>query len=161
MGEAQGFFGQMLGQLGPSFDVALQAFLAGLPQFLLHAFVTLTILLIGTLIYAALTPHRELKLIREGNPAAGISFGAAILGLSLPLAFGMATSLNWADIVLWGGVTVLFQLFAFRFMELVLNGLPKRIRAGDTAAAALLGAVKLSLSFILAAAVTGAPLARG
>jgi len=42
-----GLVERTLGQLKPSFDVALQAFLAGMPQFLLHAFVTLAILLIG------------------------------------------------------------------------------------------------------------------
>ena len=139
---------------------AVQAFANGFPVFALHVGMTLLILVLATMIYGHVTPHRELKLIRAGNTAAAISFGGAIIGLSIPLAVSMSFSLNWADLVLWGVVTVLVQLLVFRVVQLFLNRLPKRIADGDTAAATMLVAVKLGVSVILAAGVAGAPLAR-
>ncbi|MCG8442065.1 MAG: DUF350 domain-containing protein [Caulobacterales bacterium] len=145
---------------GAHMQAAIQSFVAGFATFALHGGVTLAILVIAAWLYGAITPHRELKLIREGNTAAAISYGGAIAALAIPLAFCMATSLNWADIVVWGAVTVLFQLFNLRVVDVILHQLPRRIREGEVAAATMLVSVKLAVSFILAAAVTGAPLAR-
>lgn len=150
----------LLARLPPGVEAAWSSFITGGPVFFMHLGVTALILLIAVTLYALLTPHRELRLIRAGNTAAAISFGGAVIGLAVPLAFCMATSLNWADIAIWGAVTVLIQLFAFRFVDLLLSGLPRRIREGETAAATLLAAVKIAVSVLLAAAVTGAPLAR-
>ena len=61
------------------------AFAAGFPLALLHAAATLLILAAGAALYALLTPHREIALIREGNTAAAISFGGVLAGLALPV----------------------------------------------------------------------------
>lgn len=146
--------------VGGAFDTAIQSFLSGFPVFALHTGVTLAMLAVATTIYVLLTPHHEMRLIRAGNPAAAISLGGVIAGLALPLAVCMATSLNWADIVIWGAATLLTQLLTFRVVDLLLPGLSKRISDGETAAATLLAAAKLSAAFVLAAAVAGMPLAR-
>ena len=68
------------------------AFAAGFPLALLHAAATLAILVAGAALYAFLTPHREIALIREGNTAAAVSFGGVLAGLALPLAAAMTAS---------------------------------------------------------------------
>lgn len=148
-----------VGSIG-AFGLAVQSFAAGFPTFALHAGVTAVMLAVAVAIYVLLTPHREMELIRAGNTAAAVSLGAVIAGLALPLAVGMATSLSWADIVLWGAATLLVQLLVFRLVDLLLPGLPGRIKDADMAAASLLAAVKFATAMILAAAVSGAPLAR-
>lgn len=151
---------------GPAVDIigALQtaaySFISGFPVFALHAAVTLAMLFIGVTVYMLLTPHKELRLVRAGNPAAAISLGAVMIGLALPLAVCMATSLNWADIVIWGAATLLSQVLVFRFVDVILPGLSRRISEGDAAAATILAAAKLAAAFVLAAAVAGLPLAR-
>ncbi len=150
------FFEDMIASL----DMAWGSFVAGFDQFFIHFFTTAVMLAIGMVIYTQITPHAELRLARQGNAAAGLSLGSALLGLSIPLAVCMATSINWADIVVWGAVTILLQLFTFRIAHLVLRNLPKRIEAGEVSAAAYLASVQLSMSAIVAAAVSGAPLAR-
>lgn len=147
---------RMVGELGAAF----QSFVAGVDTFAVHVGVTLLMLIIATTVFGILTPHRELKLIRAGNPAAGVSFGGTVIGFALPLAVCMATSINWADIVVWGTATLLVQMFAFRFTDLLLHHLPRRIADGETAAAALLASVKLAVAIVLAAAVAGLPLAK-
>jgi putative membrane protein len=132
----------------------LQAWAAGFPVTLLHVAVTLVILVIGAALYALLTPHREIQLIREGNTAAAISFGGVLVGLAVPLAFAMAASTSLLEIALWGATTTAVQLALFWVTDLLLRGLPQRIKEGEIAAAALLVAAKLAVAAILAAAVT-------
>lgn len=133
----------------------MQAFGSGFAITLLHAGVTLLILLIGAIIYSILTPYKEIKQIREGNSAAAVGYGGVIVGLAMPLAASMAASTDVREIVLWGGATVILQLFVFRVVDLVLAGLPTRMNEGEVSAAVLLVAAKLATALILAAAVNG------
>jgi putative membrane protein len=133
----------------------IQAFAAGFSITLLHAAVTVLLLILGVVLYAFLTPHREVQLIREGNTAAAISFGGMVVGLAIPLAMSLSASTSIAEIVIWGVATIAVQLLAFRLIDMLLTGLPGRIREGEVAAAALLVAAKLAVALILAAAVAG------
>jgi putative membrane protein len=133
----------------------LDAWASGFPVTLLHVSVALVMLVGGAAIYALVTPHRELQLIREGNSAAALSFGGVLVGIALPLAFALAASTSVLEIVLWGATTIVVQLALFWVVDLLLRGLPKRIREGEVAAAALLVGAKLAVAAILAAAVSG------
>ena len=131
----------------------IQAFASGFPITLLHAGVTLLMLLIGATVYSLLTPYKEIAQIREGNSAAAVAFGGVIIGLAIPLAASMAASTSLRDIVLWGGATILLQLFVFRLVDFLLAGLPNRINEGEVSAAVLLVSAKLAAALVLAAAV--------
>jgi putative membrane protein len=133
----------------------VQAFATGFPVTLLHAAVTLLMLVAGTTVYALLTPYKEIRLIREGNSAAALSFGGVIVGLATPLAVSLSASPTILEVVVWGLATVVVQLLVFRLTDLLLTGLPTRIQEGETAAAALLAAARLATALILAAAVAG------
>lgn len=135
---------------GPEF----QAFAAGFPILVLHVFATLAILSVGAVLYALLTPWKEIALIREGNSAAAVAFGGVLLGLAVPLAASLSASNSTVEILIWGAATVVMQLLAFRLTDMVLTGLPQRIQEGEISAAVLLVAAKLATALILAAAVT-------
>jgi putative membrane protein len=137
----------------------VQAFAVGFPHTLLHAGVTVLMLLLGAGIYALLTPYKDLQLIREGNTAAALSLGGIFVGLALPLAVSLAGSITLLEIVIWAVAIIAVQLAAFRLTDLALRGLPKRIAAGEMAAATFLVSVKLAVAMILAAAVAGVPIA--
>ena len=136
-------------------DVVLQSFLAGFPVLLMHFLVTIVMLVVGVTIYVWITPHKDVALVREGNIAAAISLSGAILGLAIPLAMSMSVSVNVADIVIWGLLTLVIQLSVFRLADLLLRDLSARIEAGEVAAALLLSAIKLAVAAITAAAVSG------
>lgn len=140
----------MMSLQGPEFA----AWSTGFPVTLLHVGVTLLILLLGVALYALITPHREIELVRAGNAAAALSFGGALVGLALPLAFALSASTSLIEIALWGATTTAVMLALFWITDLVLQGLPRRIRDGEIAAAALLVAAKLAVAIILSAAVT-------
>ncbi|UAL10855.1 DUF350 domain-containing protein [Caulobacter segnis] len=133
----------------------VQAFATGFPVTLLHAGVTLVMLILGTALYALLTPHKEITLIREGNSAAALSLGGVMVGLAIPLAVSLTASTSVVEIMIWGAATIAVQLLVFRITDMVLKGLPERIHEGEISAAALLVGAKLATALILAAAVAG------
>ena len=133
----------------------IDSFIAGFPIFMLHSAVTIGILAVGVWVYVTITPHREFKLVRDGNLAAAISLSGAIVGIALPLAFSLAASVNVFDVVVWGVVTVVLQLIAYKITDLLLSDLPGRIAKGETAPALVLVAIKLAVASINAAAVSG------
>ncbi len=136
-------------------NAVLQSFWAGFPVLMLHVSVTLAMLAAAVVIYIKITPYDEIKLIRGGNTAAAVSLAGAIVGLALPLAFSMASSISVWEVLIWGPVTLVLQLIAFRFTDLVLKDLSKRIADGEIGPAILLVSIKLGVAAINAAAVTG------
>ncbi len=52
------------------------------------------LLVLFLLVYTRVTPHREFRLIREGNVAAALSLGGAVLGFSLTLRRASSTTLR-------------------------------------------------------------------
>lgn len=133
----------------------VQAFASGFPVMVLHLGVTLVLLVVGAVVYALLTPWKEVNLIREGNAAAAVAFAGVLLGLAIPLAVSLSAANSLRDIVIWGVATLVLQLLAFRVVDLVLTGLPQRIQEGEIPAAVLLVGAKLATALILAAALTG------
>ncbi|MEC8622783.1 MAG: DUF350 domain-containing protein [Pseudomonadota bacterium] len=136
-------------------EAVLQSFLNGFPVLLMHFSVTLLMLVAGAIIYQMITPFNELDLIRGGNIAAALSFSGALVGLALPLAVCMARSINLWDIIIWGCLTLLIQLIAYRIGDALLKDLPKRIETGELSAATTIVGIKLSVAMINAAAVAG------
>lgn len=136
-------------------QAVLDSFVAGFPILLLHSSVTMAILVAGVLLYIWITPWDEMGLIKAGNTAAAISLGGAIVGLAVPLAFAMSASVSVYEILIWGPVTLLLQIIAFRIADLVLRDLPARIESGEIGAATLLVSIKLAVAAVNAAAVSG------
>ena len=133
----------------------IQAFANGLLTTLTHVGVTMAMLVAGAAIYILLTPHREIKLIREGNAAAALSLGGVMTGLAIPLAASLAASTSVIEILLWGVATLALQLLVFRLTDMMLKGLPERINEGEVSAAALLVGAKLATAIVIAAGVAG------
>jgi putative membrane protein len=133
----------------------VQAFATGFPTTMAHLGVTLALMLAGAVIYALVTPWKEITLIRQGNAAAAVAFSGVLVGLAIPLAVSLSVSTSIKDIALWGVATVVIQLLAFRIVDMILTGLPQRIREGEVSAAVLLVGAKISTALILAAALTG------
>lgn len=135
-------------------EAAIHSFLAGIPFLLTHFAVSIAMLVAGVLVYMWITPHDEMALIREGNSAAAVSLGGAILGLAIPLSICMANSASVWDIVIWGLVTLVLQLATFKVIDLWLKDLSKRIEEGEIGTAILLVSIKLGVALINAAAVS-------
>jgi putative membrane protein len=136
-------------------DAVIQSFLSGLPFLLLHFGLTLLMLALGTVIYVMVTPYHEIDLIRQGNKSAALSFAGVLVGLAIPLAASLKGSVNAYDILIFGALALVLQLLAYRIADLVLKDLPERIKADEIGAAIMLVSIKLSISLINAAAISG------
>lgn len=133
----------------------IQSLLTGLPILLLHLGSASLVWLVALAIYMWITPHDEFALIRTGNEAAAISLGGAALGLAIPLGFCLAGSVNVWDILIWGSVTLILQLIAFRLVDFLLGSLSGRIEANERSAAIFLAMMKAAVACLTAAAVAG------
>ncbi|KFG90210.1 Membrane protein [Sphingobium herbicidovorans NBRC 16415] len=133
----------------------IQSLLSGLPIFLLHLACATLVWLAALALYMWITPHDEFALIRAGNEAAAISLGGAAIGLAIPLALCLAGSVNVWDVMIWGSVTLVLQLIAFRFVDFLLGSLSTRIEANERAAAVFLAMMKAAIACLTAAAVAG------
>jgi len=131
----------------------LQAFASGFPLMLLQAALGLVLFAIAVSAYAALSPHQEVRRIRAGETPAAISFAGALVGLAIPLAAAMIATRSLLELLLWATAVLALALLSFRVVDVVLAGLPQRMREGEVAAAVVLVAGKLAVALILAAAV--------
>lgn len=136
-------------------DTVFNSLIKGFPYLMLHSSVTFALLIAALAIYVWITPHKEFTLIRDGNVAAAVSLSGALLGLAIPLAFCLAASVSVYEILIWGVVTLILQIIAFRIVHLFIRDLPQRIERGEMSTAVFLFACKLSVGAVTAAAVGG------
>ena len=128
--------------------------LAGLPAFLLYFALGLLLLAAFLAIYVAVTPYKEIALIREGNAAAAISLGGATIGYVLPLSRAIAQSVSVVDMLAWGGVALVAQVAVYFVVARTVPRFPEAIRAGRVSAATFLAALAVAVGLLNAAAMT-------
>jgi putative membrane protein len=129
-------------------------YLAGLPSFLAYFAVSIGLLLAFALVYSAITPHHEFRLIREGKNAAAVAFGGSLLGFVLPLHSAISHSVNLVDCALWGGVAFVVQLATFFALRLVIRDLPQRITRDELASGVFVACVSIAVGLLNAACMT-------
>ena len=133
----------------------MSALITGLPFLVSHLFITLCLLFIGITSYIFLTPIKELKLIKDGNLSASISFSGALLGIGIPLASSLSVSNSILEIIIWGLTAIVLQLLCFKVTDTFLKDLSKRIEDNQLATSILLFSIKISVSLINSAAIIG------
>ncbi|MGO0059691.1 DUF350 domain-containing protein [Brevibacillus fluminis] len=110
-------------------------------NFLTYLAVTLPLLAVGIFVFLVTTPYKEYDLIKQGadttDPAkinaakaAAHDLGGKILGLVIVLASAIYHSVNLVDLVVWGGIGIVFQVLVFYLFELltpfrVISEIPK------------------------------------
>lgn len=134
-------------------DVATS--LSTLPNFLIYFVTAVVLTAVFVVLYANLTPHREIRLIRAGNSAASITLIGGLLGFVIPLASVISHSAVLTDVVVWGVVALVVQIGGFLVARLVLPHLPQAIEDGKVSDAIFLGGLSLSLGILDAACMAG------
>ena len=120
----------------------------------LYFVVSLGVVALFVALYTAVTPHREINLIREGNTAAAISLGGAVIGFSVPLASAVEQSGSLLDMLVWAAVALVAQLLAYGATRLVLPRLATDVHEGKFASATFLAALSIAVGILNAAAMT-------
>ena len=85
----------------------------GLPLFLAYLAVAAVLTGIYIVVYMWVTPHAEIKLIRDNNLAAAVAFAGSLIGFSLPLANTIAGSVSLVDCGIWGLIALAVQIVIY------------------------------------------------
>ncbi|MES2861578.1 MAG: DUF350 domain-containing protein [Pseudomonadota bacterium] len=107
------------------------------------------------LIYQWVTPYHERTLIRDGNPAAAIALGGALIGYVLPLASALSHTVSLMEFAAWALLAGIIQIVVFVFVSrLAFKNLATRIEAGEIAASIYLASISICVGLLNAACMT-------
>jgi putative membrane protein len=128
--------------------------LLGLSAFGVYFGVCIGLLALFAMLYAMITPYRELSLIREGNTAAACSYSGALLGFIIPLASAVTHSVGLLDMIIWGIVALIVQVATFFIVRLIFPSIVQDIPHNQLAKGIFLGVLSLTVGVINAACMT-------
>lgn len=107
------------------------------------------------LIYQWATPYNERALIREGNVAAAITLGGALLGYVLPLASALEHTVSLPEFAAWALLAGVIQIIAFTIVRaMVMSDFSDRISRGELAAAIYMATISLAVGLLNAACMS-------
>lgn len=104
-------------------------------------------------LYVLVTPYNEIALIRDGNAAAALSLGGALIGFALPIAVAVAVSHNLYVMIGWGVVAGVVQLLVYIAARLALPRLNESIPQGKTASGIFLASLALGVGILNAGCI--------
>lgn len=129
--------------------------LSTFPNFAIYFITACALTALFVVLYAGLTPHREVRLIREGNTAAATALTGGLLGFVVPLASVIAHSAGLIDVAIWGLIALIIQLGVFLAARIMLPHLPAAIEQGSVSDAIFLAGLSLGLGILDAACMAG------
>lgn len=127
--------------------------ISSLPAFAGFFATALVLMAVFITIYVFVTPYNEMALIRDGNTAAAVSLGGAILGFALPIAVSVAVSHNLYAMAGWGVVAGIIQLLAYVAARLALPRLNQSIPQGQVASGVFLASLSLGVGILNAGCI--------
>ncbi|HEX8216513.1 MAG TPA: DUF350 domain-containing protein [Allosphingosinicella sp.] len=132
-----------------------QAFQQGALAFLAAFGVALLFMLAFQFLYQLVTPHDERRLIREGNAAAAVALGGALIGYALPVASALSVAHSIAEFSAWAALAAVIQILTFLIIRrLVVSDVGARIERGELPIAIYLAAISIGVGLLNAASMT-------
>ncbi|HEX7916605.1 DUF350 domain-containing protein [Rudaea sp.] len=128
--------------------------LSTLPAFLAYFGLAIAVTAAFIVVYLWVTPHDEMRLIRENKEAASISFAGALLGFIIPVATAIAQSVSWFDCLVWSLVALVVQVLVFVAVRLFLPHISEEISNDERAPAIFLAGISLGVGILNAASMT-------
>lgn len=131
------------------------AFQTGAIAFVI-AFVAAVIFFVAfKFIYQLVTPYHERELIRQGNTAAAVALGGALIGYVLPLASALSHTVSLPEFAAWALLAGVIQIVSFIVVSrFVYKALAARIEAGELAAGVYLASISIGVGLLNAACMT-------
>ncbi len=123
-------------------------------NYLLHLLLAAVLLMAFFIIYTRVTPYNEVLLIRQGNQAAALSLGGALLGFSATIASSLMHTANYQQFFAWAFGAMVVQLLAYLVTTRLLRMSKDQIESNNTAFGGLLGVIALAIGAINAACIS-------
>jgi putative membrane protein len=106
-------------------------------------------------LYQLVTPYHERDLIRQGNSAAAVALGGALIGYVLPLASALSHTVSLPEFAAWALLAGVIQIVSFIVVSrFVYKALVARIEAGELAAGIYLASISIGVGLLNAACMT-------
>lgn len=126
-------------------------------NFLGFFFTAILLVLLFLYLYAVVTPYDDYQLIfEENNIAAGLGFGGAIIGVSIPLYSALEHSVSYLDFAIWGAIAIIIQLI-FAFIVTRISGkysFNKKISEGVVPVGILMAFLSISIGLLNAGSMS-------
>jgi putative membrane protein len=122
--------------------------------YLIYIVSALVMLGIFTAVYTAVTRYREFELIREGNIAAVLSYGGALVGFSFTLCSSIAVHASFLMFLAWGVAAMLVQIVVYVAVARAIRGMNDAIAENNIAMGGLIGSISLAAGIVNAACLT-------
>lgn len=123
-------------------------------NYLLHLVLATGLIALFLWVYTAVTPLDEFLLIRQGNNAAALSLGGALIGFSLTIASAVIHTADYREFVAWAAGAMVVQLLVYAVTTKVLRMSKDHIESGNTAFGALMGAISLAVGAVNSACIS-------
>ena len=123
-------------------------------NYLIHLILAAALLIAFFIIYTRVTPYNEVLLIRQGNHAAALSLGGALLGFSATIASSLMHTADYQQFFAWAFGAMVVQLLAYVVTTRLLRMSKDQIESNNSAFGGLLGAISLSIGAINAACIS-------
>ncbi|MEF2268736.1 DUF350 domain-containing protein [Janthinobacterium sp. LS2A] len=123
-------------------------------NYLIHLILAAALLIAFFIIYTRVTPYNEVLLIRQGNQAAALSLGGALLGFSATIASSLMHTADYQQFFAWAFGAMVVQLLAYVVTTRLLRMSKDQIESNNSAFGGLLGAIAVSIGAINAACIS-------
>ena len=131
------------------------AFQTGATSFIIAFVAAIAFFAAFKFIYQLITPYHERELIRQGNTAAAVALGGALIGYVLPLASALSHTVSLPEFAAWALLAGLIQIVAFIVVSrLLYKALATRIEAGELASGIYLASISIGVGLLNAACMT-------
>jgi putative membrane protein len=123
-------------------------------NYLLHLFTAVALVMVFFVVYVRVTPYDEVLLIRQGNAAAALSLGGALLGFSVTIASTLMHTSDYYQFAGWAVGAMALQVLVFAVTTRLLRMSKDQIEADNRAFGGLLGAISLSIGLVNAGSIS-------
>jgi putative membrane protein len=123
-------------------------------NYLIHLLLAAVLLAVFFKAYTWMTPFDEVKLIRQGNQAAALSLGGALIGFSITIGSALMHTADYREFAAWAFGAMVVQMLAYAITTRVLNMSKDQIEANNAAFGGLLGAISISIGVINGACIS-------
>jgi putative membrane protein len=110
--------------------------------------------LVFFVIYTRMTPFDEVQLIRQGNHAAALSLGGALVGFAVTICSALLHTSEYYAFAGWAAGALLVQLLVYAVATRLLRMSKDHIEANNCAFGGILGAISLSIGLVNAGCIS-------
>lgn len=123
-------------------------------NYALHLIAAGLLLLVFFVVYTWTTPFDEMTLIRQGNVAAALTVGGAMIGFAMTVASGLMHTDNLLSFLGWSAAAAAIQLLSYALVTRLLHMSKGQIEGNNVAFGVLLASISVAVGAISAGALS-------